>query len=165
MTEDKESKIIHEYSKVRQSLSDCVTSDVITMSKKINYPFKNIDVVNHMGFNYSEDVQIEKLFWIALQSETHTYRHWFYDSYKEICKEAFPELNLNTDELTDEACREKLQQDHYKWGLLAEVHYQSPNSSGSYVHYMYGESREELFEKIKRKAAEMYNEGEEIDAC
>lgn len=121
---------------------------------------KNIDVLNHISFYYGEDVQIAKLFWIALQSETSIYQRWFYDSYKEICKEAFPELNLNTNELTAEACREKLQQEHYKWGLLAEVHYQSPNSSGFYYHYMYGETREELYEKIKLKALEMYSEEE-----
>ena len=120
---------------------------------------KNIDVVNYIAQKFSDKVQIENLFWIALSHESERFIEFFDDHCDIICREAFPELKINTEDITTASVIDILMNNHNRNGLLAQVYF-ADEECGCYLFYMYGETREELYEKIVQKAKEIYGDGE-----
>lgn len=127
---------------------------------------KNIDVQNFFFdekldipiINYMVSFNIHQLFWIALSELSDTYKLWFDSNFEKISSEAFPEIDFNTIKQDASTFREFIEDHNKRQGLLAEVGFELPfELPGTvYTYCIYGESREELYCKIRQKAEEIY---------
>lgn len=127
------------------------------MNLEEDFILKNEAVNYYLNSSYSNLLELKNLFWIAVANESKNWVEFFEANYVEICKQAFPDLKIKTELLSSNACRQIIQKDYEKYGLLAEIEFENYNYLNTKIHcYFYAETLEELFFQIKEKLKQLY---------